>query len=464
MSPAKTILIIDDNESVVMALEFNMLQAGYKVLKALDGQRAFAIAQAEVPDIIISDITMPEMNGIELCEKVRAIPRLSEIPFIFLTAHGEPEERVRGLRTGADDYMVKPFDVEELILRIEILFRKMQKRRFSPTFSGSIQELSIPDTLQVFAQSRKQGKLIIGNETGNGILSFSDGTLMDAAFMDLKGEDALVELLKLDSGHFHFEPGPVGKGSLQMLVNHAVIETIRLLDEQSEMNGYIPDLSYRLTLKRDASVGDPDVQVIIEAIRHGYSTGLEAWKASGLSRIRTELALGFLIREGFVKVEEAAGKIARLEPDKKDKPSIFGKPTRILLSFTDENSASSFLEKTAEIFQVRSSHGIKSGVADFLKISVENVVMQILSLRGEKKFSFMWEPMLATSSAVIFLVNSAADVEHAAYFSDRLAKVKPIPFMPATMDGRFGDAKTFTIHGKEDIRTLFLDVLQRLNA
>ena len=464
MSKEKTILIVDDNETVVMALEFNMLQAGYRVLKALDGQRALAIAQADAPDIIVSDITMPEMNGIDLCEKIRGIPQLNEIPFIFLTAHGEPEERVRGLRTGADDYMVKPFDVEELILRIEKLFHKMQQRHFSPTFSGSIGELSIPDTLQVFAQSRKKGKLIIGNEAGKGSITFCDGTLMDAAFMDLTGEDALVELLKLEKGHFHFEPGPVAKGALQLPVNNAVLETIRLLDERAVLDNYVPDLSYRLTLLGEPTVGDADVQVIMEAIRHGYSTGLEAWKASGLSRIRTEIVLGFLIREGFAKVEQAAGKIARLEPDKKEKPAVFGRPTRILLSFTNEKAAASFLEHTAEVFHVRSSHGIKSGVADFLKISVDNVVMQIFSLRGEKKFSFMWEPMLASSSAVIFLVNSIDDVEHAAYFSDRLAKVKQIPFLPAAMDDRFYDGKMFAIRGQEDIEKLFLNILQQLST
>lgn len=464
MGQSKTVLIVDDNEAVVMALEFNMLQAGYRVLKALDGERALAIAMAEVPDIIVSDITMPEMNGIQLCEKVRAMPKLSEVPFIFLTAHGEPEERVRGLRTGADDYMVKPFDVEELIVRIEKHFQKMQQRRFSPTFSGSIEELSIPDTLQVFAQSRKKGRLLIGNDAGNGTITFCDGILMDAAFLDLVGEDALVELLRLKKGYFHFEPGAVTKGSLQMPVNHAVIESIRLLDEHAELAGSIPDLSYRLTLRGEPSVVDADVQVILEAIRHGYSTGLEAWKASGLSRIRAEISLGNLIREGVAKVEQAAGKIARLEPDIREKPTFSGKPTRVLFSFTDETAAASFLEKTAEVFQVPSSHGIKSGVADFLKITVDNVVMQVFSLRGEKKFSFMWEPMLTSSSAVIFLVNSSADVEHAAYFSDRLSKVKQIPFLPVAMEDAFHDGKAFAIHGKEDVHALFLKILQQLAA
>lgn len=232
MNREKKVLIVDDNETLLMALEYSIQQAGYKVLKAADGEIAFKIANAENPDIIVSDITMPEMDGIELCKKIRSVARLSETPFILLTAHGEPDERVKGLRSGADDYIVKPFDVEELIARIDIMYKNIQKRQFSNTLSGNLKELPIVDMLQILAQAMKEGNLCIKNGDKSGIISIRDGNIMDASFMDLAGEDALVELFGLSDGHFNYEPQEVTTGTLAKPVNFIILDIIRLIDER----------------------------------------------------------------------------------------------------------------------------------------------------------------------------------------------------------------------------------------
>lgn len=461
MSVARKILIVDDNDTVLMALEYNIKQAGYSVIKASDGEQALSLAVAESPDIIVSDITMPELDGMELCRKIRSMPKLADVPFIFLTAHGEPDERVKGLRSGADDYMVKPFDVEELIARIDVLYGNIRKRRFSNTLSGNIAELAIADTLQIFAQSKKEGNLIIRTDDQSGFISFRDGNLVDASFMEESGEDALALLLQLDSGHFHYEPGEVRCSDVGIPVNYAMLETIRLIDERCDLAGWVPDLSKRVVALGKELHKDQDIKALQTAILQKESvTGTEAWKASGLSRIRAEAGLALLVRDGWLGVDD--GTHLAVLP-KVDAARFAGKPIRVLLVFTDEQSASSFLANVAETFQVRSSHGIKSGVADFLKVTVENVAIQIFTLRGEKKFSFLWEPMLPSTSAVIFLLHAPADREHVTYFREKLVRTgKDIPFLHATFNAAMSDESTSFVDGNEKMITFFTTLLNRI--
>lgn len=416
----KKVLIVDDNEALLMALEYSIREAGYKVFQATDGVIAFRIANDENPDVIISDISMPEMDGIELCKKIRATPHLSETPFILLTALAKPEEKLIGLRSGADDYIVKPFDIEELIARIDIMYKKNQKRQFSNMLSGNIKELPIFDMLQILVQSHKEGVLHIGNGENTGTISMRDDFIMDASFMEIRGEDALVEIFGLTDGFFNYEPQDVPNGSLAKPVNYIILEVVRLIDERSEVNQHIPDFACVLVLN-DSAANIDNTDPVIQAVKNGATTGFEIQRATGLSRIRTEIGVARLIRDGVLQYESE-------ETFEEIRPLPNAKPMRVLLAFINPSAAKSFLEKTASAFNVPNTGGIKSGVADFLKISVSNVNLQIFSLKGEKKFSFLWEPMLPTSHAVIFVTDSANDVEQISFFKNKLAAIKKIPF------------------------------------
>ncbi len=422
----KKVLIVDDNESLLMALEYSIQQAGYTVLKAIDGEIAFKIANSENPDIIVSDITMPEMDGIELCKKIRSVPRLSETPFILLTALGEPDERVKGLRSGADDYIVKPFDIEELIARIDIMYKNIQKRQFSNTLSGNLKELPIIDMLQILAQAQKEGVLRISAGDKSGHISIRDGNIMDASFMNHTGEDAIVELFGLSEGHFNYEPQKITTEAMSEPVTFIILEVIRLIDERHDLNDYIPNFTDKLVINSTTSkTADSDGLVL--AIQRGAYTGHDLRKAVGLSLIRAELGIARLIRDGVVQLEQDENRTLIT-------PVLNSKPMRILLAFVDAPSAKLFLEKTASAFNVPNTGGIKSGIADFLKINVSNVNLQIFSLRGEKKFSFLWEPMLQSSHAVIFVSCSVEDIEHIEFFKNKLSATKKIPFCLVSSD------------------------------
>ncbi|MFJ7745841.1 response regulator transcription factor [Peribacillus sp. NPDC097295] len=121
-----TILIVDDEEDMRNLVEMYLLNSGYTCLQAENGIQAINLIELREVDLILMDIMMPEMDGFSICEKIRS---QSEVPIIFVSAKGEEWDKVKGLRMGADDYMVKPFNPGELVARVEAVLRRTGKRK-----------------------------------------------------------------------------------------------------------------------------------------------------------------------------------------------------------------------------------------------------------------------------------------------------------------------------------------------
>jgi len=119
------ILIVDDEPPIVEMLAYNLKRANYQVLVARDGEEALALARREQPDLIILDLMLPRLDGLEVCRTVR---RECDVPIIMLTARDSEVDRVVGLELGADDYVVKPFSVRELVARVKNVLRRAAPR------------------------------------------------------------------------------------------------------------------------------------------------------------------------------------------------------------------------------------------------------------------------------------------------------------------------------------------------
>ncbi|MBM3144660.1 MAG: response regulator transcription factor [Chloroflexi bacterium] len=117
------ILVVDDEPRYVRLMEANLVSAGYKVITAAGGQEAVDTVDANRPDLVLLDIMMPDLDGIEACERIR---RFSAVPIIMVTALSDERDRVRGLDVGADDYIVKPYSVTELLARVRAVLRRAQ--------------------------------------------------------------------------------------------------------------------------------------------------------------------------------------------------------------------------------------------------------------------------------------------------------------------------------------------------
>ena len=126
MEDKTTILIVDDEPALLMGLAATIRRHGYNVITATNGRDGLQKAKEALPDLILSDVMMPPPNGFELRKMMSLDADLASIPFIFLTARSNPEDRVSGIREGADDYITKPFVTEELLARIEAVFRRVK--------------------------------------------------------------------------------------------------------------------------------------------------------------------------------------------------------------------------------------------------------------------------------------------------------------------------------------------------
>jgi two-component system, OmpR family, phosphate regulon response regulator PhoB len=120
------ILIAEDEDSLATLLNYNLEKEGYAVAVAVDGEEALMMINEKLPDLILLDWMLPKVSGIEVCRRLRARTETRNIPIIMLTARGEETDRIRGLDTGADDYIVKPFSMSELSARIRAVLRRLR--------------------------------------------------------------------------------------------------------------------------------------------------------------------------------------------------------------------------------------------------------------------------------------------------------------------------------------------------
>jgi len=120
------VLIVEDEASLITLLHYNLEKEGFEVGEAVDGEEALFMIRERRPDLVVLDWMLPSLSGIEVCRRIRRAPEFKNLPVIMLTARGEEADRIRGLDSGADDYVVKPFSPSELIARIRAVLRRLR--------------------------------------------------------------------------------------------------------------------------------------------------------------------------------------------------------------------------------------------------------------------------------------------------------------------------------------------------
>lgn len=121
------ILVIDDDNAINELIKINLELSGYKVIQALDGIKGFALAKQEMPNVIVLDVMMPEVDGYTVAQRIRQNPSTKDIPILMLTALSQLNDKVKGFDIGVDDYLVKPFEMEELRVRIRSLLKRTRQ-------------------------------------------------------------------------------------------------------------------------------------------------------------------------------------------------------------------------------------------------------------------------------------------------------------------------------------------------
>ncbi len=193
-----TVLLVEDEQSIVTLVKYNLEKEGFEVITTDDGEEAIILAKENNPDVIILDWMIHSITGIEVCRRIRHDKDLKNVPIIMLSARGEEDDRIQGLDVGADDYIVKPFSPSELIARIHAIFRRMR-----PAFSQeSLKFENIHMDLAAHKVTR-DGKILKMGPTEFRMLRhfmeapsrvFSREQLLEA----ICGRDTLVELRTVD--------------------------------------------------------------------------------------------------------------------------------------------------------------------------------------------------------------------------------------------------------------------------
>ena len=129
MAESGTILIVDDSAGGREALQGALTNRGYDLVFAASGPEALQLASRRVPDLVLLDVMMPEMDGFEVCRRLRGDPKLAEVPVIMITALDDRDARIRGLEAGADDFISKPFDVGRLRAQVDLCVQRLRDDR-----------------------------------------------------------------------------------------------------------------------------------------------------------------------------------------------------------------------------------------------------------------------------------------------------------------------------------------------
>ncbi len=220
------ILVVDDEPPIVDVLSYNLKQAGYEVIIARDGEQAVAAARRDRPDLIILDLMLPKIDGLEV---FRILRRESETPVIMLTARDAEIDRVVGLELGADDYVVKPFSVRELMVRVKNVLRRSIPRPIA----------AAPDRVHVAALT------------------------LDVARHEARWGDVLLELTALEFAMLH----TLARHADQVLSREQLLELVWGYDYHDDLR-VVDAVIKRLRSKlRDAA---PDVEVIVTVRGVGY--------------------------------------------------------------------------------------------------------------------------------------------------------------------------------------------------
>ncbi|MBD3324958.1 response regulator [candidate division KSB3 bacterium] len=212
-SSQRTILVIEDDLSTRNLLQKSFEKAGYQVLIAKNGREGLATALKTPPDLVLSDVMMPEMNGYELCQKLKTHPTTKALPVILLTARGDTESTVEGFEAGADEYIAKPFEMQEVLARVGRILRWMdQKQDRAVQLTGSFDKTPMFDLLRFCEEHRITGIVHVtqpaadGSQPTEGKIHLQLGEIQAIELRDITDmTEALDELLEWTEGTFTVE-------------------------------------------------------------------------------------------------------------------------------------------------------------------------------------------------------------------------------------------------------------------
>ncbi|MDZ7318744.1 MAG: response regulator, partial [candidate division KSB1 bacterium] len=206
----KKVVLIDNDTSYVLPLKSEFEKADYEVIYFDDSQKAREALQHLVPDIILCEVELPQINGHALFKEVRSLAATKSVPFIFLSGQKRVDDRIKSMELGVDDYIVKPCSIEEIMARVRALLREISETNEHQSqpekgFSGNLTEMNLVDLIQTLELGKKSAVLKLKHNTSTGLVFLKHGEVIDATLDNLPPDQALLRMFTWTVGTFVVE-------------------------------------------------------------------------------------------------------------------------------------------------------------------------------------------------------------------------------------------------------------------
>lgn len=258
------ILVVDDNRLVRELVRDTFTEAGFAVATAASGREALEEVALVRPDLVTTDVVMPDLDGWGLCEAIKANPATHEIAVVFLSSQRDVPDRVRGLRLGADDFICKPFSTEELLVRVRAILERRARPAGAPPvvalsgprsiLSGHTSHLPTPDLVQILAINGKTGRLTLkGHDVGH--IHLRDGKIVGASTPTTRGRKALYRMLGWTNTNFEFDPTDDGEveDEIGLASQRLLMDALVATDDLERIRQSLPSERAQLGLAEGAT-------------------------------------------------------------------------------------------------------------------------------------------------------------------------------------------------------------------
>ncbi|MBC8134185.1 MAG: response regulator [Deltaproteobacteria bacterium] len=315
------LLVVDGDPTSLRVFDVHLRGAGFDVETATNGTDAWARLELAPPDLVISDAEVEGIDGFELCARLRRRPGGGTIPFILVARDQTLHQKIRSLEAGADDYLVKPAYVKEVVARVRARLQHRDRDRLasfstggtkdasrilSGRFTGTLADVTVVDLMQLVAGAGRSGIVHLRSPSGNaGALYFREGAVVDAEVGRLAGMDAFSRLLAWTDGTFELEWKSIRRRDvIGRAPADLIIEGMAKLDEWNRLSATLPDrasvfeVNYGLLAERLAEI--PDEMNAVLRLCDGVRTLKQVIDDSTMSDVQALTALGRLHEEGII--------------------------------------------------------------------------------------------------------------------------------------------------------------------
>jgi DNA-binding response OmpR family regulator len=442
------VLVVDDDPHLLNLLDLRLAEQGFDVMLASSAREALTQVEGRRPDIVIADIMMPGMDGYELCERVRANEKLQHIPFIFLSALADTQNKVRGLKLGADDYLTKPFEFHELLARIEILLDRYS--HYQETFeqapeiatTGNIEDLGVIDLLQMLSFGQKTGEVHLKSDEEEGVLYLMSGKLVAATYRSKQGRAALPTLLSWSKGRFRVKltDSLSLSPTIETQTDEAIFAALRELDETERIKQELGPRSIPVLTAKPRP--EARVEKVLLRLLDGNRSIKEVLAASPLSSFETVEAIKKMVGKGQIELrsaEKPAPKIATkpekapaLEPGitlpgaaSAQEPQMAGEEKEVekieeiketapwqifnlIVIGTNRDSRNTFIHTVSGEEEPTKP---EETVLNFGRIKIGPYQLNLYGLPGAKRFAPLWQTFIQRVHGMIVLANASIEEE-----------------------------------------------------